>query len=134
MNIPKNNETPVFTKLFDFIETSTEFDMTWKSDSGYFDNLITWNLQHFVDKNTPIVVVKTVDDVGRRMVVIVSIGKMNVVLFELFNSSSNLIASSMEPRFKSILGGDIWNDSDIYNIHIAIIEMKLKKDYPASDD
>lgn len=125
MNTP---ETPVFTKLFNSIETTIEFDSTWKSDSGYFDNLITYNLQHFVDKNTPIVVVKTVDNIGRRVLVIVTLDKMNVVLFELFNSSSNLIASSMESRFKSILGGDIWYDSDIYSIHITIIEMKLKKD------
>lgn len=113
MNTATNNSTPNFTHIFDNINTAIEFNPSWKNGTGYLDNLVDENLQGHLLGYKHVNVVKTVDDYGRRVVVVVTKNEKNVVLFERFSKEGEIIVSNMCYELEETLGTTYWNDSVI---------------------
>lgn len=71
MNTATNNETIDFTRIFDTTGNSIPFKNEWRNGTGYLNSLRDEDLQSFVDENLTVETVKTVDNFGRRVLIVV---------------------------------------------------------------
>ena len=77
-----------FNEAFNRINNAVEFNSEWKNGTGYFDNAVH-------DKSI-VESCKTVDDKGRKMIIIpTTVG--NVVVFERYTNGSSSVVVSNAP-------------------------------------
>ena len=77
-----------FTAAYDRISNAVEFNPSWKNNTGYLDNAVH-------DKNI-VEICKTIDDKGRKMIIIPTpVG--NVVVFERYTNGENGVVVSNAP-------------------------------------
>lgn len=126
MNTATNNNTPNFTRLFNSIKTEIPFNIEWKDGTGYLNGLMEENFQHLLSEGDLGITLKTVDDYGRRVIIIVPARNVNAVLFEQYDKSNDRIISNIGHVVKEHMGGDNWSDNQFPEI-FELIQMILIK-------
>lgn len=116
-----NTGTPNFTTIFDKITTVIEFKTEWKNGTGYMDSLVDEDLQGHLLGYKNVNTVKTVDDYGRRVIVVIAKNERNVVLFERYSKEGAVIVSNMPHGFEERLGSRYWNDANIVDAFSKIL-------------
>lgn len=122
-----NATTPNFTRLFDSTLCGITFKEEWKNGTGYLDGLREEDLQFFVNEKTRVETVRTIDDYGRRVLIIVGHGCRNQVFFERYSKEGTVIVSNIGMSLRDDLDGNHWQDSTFQETYTKAIRFMFKK-------
>lgn len=128
-----------FMKYYNAIEATIEFDISWKNDTGYLDDMAEINPSEYgIEFGTA---ATFVDDVDRKGIFLAtSVG--NIILFERY-AGDGLIVCHVPQSLDMLISNRIRDDDDIDNalfgllhengIGIARVETKLRQMFQAAE-